>query len=302
MPIADEELSTNARILRDRMASGKFLVTAELESPRNASAANVRRQSKAFAGHVDAIDCTDNSGAIARMNPVAAAALAVQSGGTTLIQLTCRDRNRIALQSELLGAAAVGAAGVVCITGDSPGAGNHPNAAGVYDLDSTALIAAVRAMRAGHFLSGDPLEPAIDLVAGCVENPADGDASVDRLRRKVEAGAEFVQTQITFDVAQFAAWMRGVREAGLHQRLHILAGVAPLRRLSIARRLEMQAPGVVVPAEISGRLELANDAEAEGVAIAAETIRQLRDIEGVAGVHLLTFGWPDGVRRVVEQI
>jgi methylenetetrahydrofolate reductase (NADPH) len=293
---------TAATRFRKQLRSGRFLITAELESPRNSSAENGRRQSLALTGPVDAIDCTDNSGAVARMNPVAAAAIAIQSGATTLVQLTCRDRNRIALQSELLGAAAVGAAGVVCITGDPPSAGNHPNAAAVYDLDSASLIATIRVMADGRFLSGDPLEPPIDLVAGCVENPADGDASIERLIRKADLGAEFVQTQITFDVEQFAAWMLGVREAGLHERLRILAGVAPLRRLSIARRLTLQAPGVVVPGEVLQRLEHAADAEAEGVAAAVETIRRLRDIEGVAGVHLLTFGWADGVRRVVEQL
>jgi methylenetetrahydrofolate reductase (NADPH) len=288
--------------LREQLRSQRFLITAELESPRNASAANVRRQSKAFAGLVDAIDCTDNSGAIARMNPVAAAAIAAQSGAITLIQLTGRDRNRIALQSELLGAAAVGAAGVVCITGDPPGTGNHPAASSVYDLDSVALVAAVRAMAGGHFLSGDPLEPPIDLVAGCVENPAGGDASIERLGRKAAAGAEFVQTQITFDSGVFGEWMRRVRDAGLHERLRILAGVAPLRRLSIARRLATQAPGVVVPAEVLDRLEQADNPESEGVAIAAEIVGDLRSIEGVAGVHLLTFGWAEGVRQVVERI
>jgi methylenetetrahydrofolate reductase (NADPH) len=296
------ESHSPAQYLRELLASGRFLTTAEIESPRNASAANVRRQARAFTGLVDAIDCTDNSGAIARMNPVAAAAIAVQSGVSTLIQLTCRDRNRIALQSELLGAAAVGASGVVCITGDPPSAGNHPNAAAVYDLDSTTLIAAVRGMAGGRFLSGDSLEPPVDLVPGCVENPAGGDASVERLLRKAEAGAEFVQTQITFDIARFDLWMRRVREAGLHRRLRVLAGVAPLRRFGIALRLARQAPGVEVPESVLRRMGQAGDAESEGVAIAAEIVRAVRGIDGVAGVHLLTFGWAGGVRRVVEQI
>jgi methylenetetrahydrofolate reductase (NADPH) len=292
--------ATAAQRFRETLISGRFILTAELESPRSASATNVRRQARAFAGCVDALDCTDNSGAVARMNPVAAAAIAAGSGVTTLIQLTCRDRNRIALQSELLGAVAVGAAGVVCITGDPPSAGNHPNAKAVYDLDSTGLIGVVRGMRIGQFMSGDPLDPPADLVAGCVENPADAAESVARLAAKVDAGAEFVQTQITFDLEQLSAWMQAVRSAGLHSRLRILAGIAPLRRLSIAKRLATQAPGVVVPKWVLQRMEAAVDAEAEGVAIAAETLRAVRQIEGIAGAHLLTFGWADGVRRVFE--
>lgn len=292
---------TPAQRFREALNSGRFLITAELESPRSASAANVRRQVRAFAGVVDALDCTDNSGAVSRMNPVAAAAIAKEFGVGTLIQLTCRDRNRIALQSELLGAAALGAAGAVCITGDPPSAGNHPDAAGVYDLDSTELIAVVHGMRSGRFMSGDPLEPPVDLVAGCVENPAGADDSIARLAAKADAGAEFVQTQIVFDLERFAVWMQAVRAAGLHTRLRILAGIAPLRRLSIAKRLSTQAPGVIVPQLVLQRMESADDAEAEGIAIAAEILNAVRQIDGVAGAHLLTFGWADGVRRVLEQ-
>jgi methylenetetrahydrofolate reductase (NADPH) len=302
MTDAEALLRSPAHRLRETLNSGRFLVTAELESPRSASAANVRRQARAFAGLVDALDCTDNSGAAARMNPVAAAAIAAGSGMNTLIQLTCRDRNRIALQAELLGATAVGAAGVVCITGDPPGAGNHPAAMGVYDLDSTALIAAVRAMSAGRFMSGDELIPPVDLVTGCVENPADRDHSVDRLAAKAESGAEFVQTQITFDLDRFADWMDKIRTAGLHRKLRVLAGIAPLRRLSIARRLSTQAPGVVVPGWVLRRMEAAADPESEGVAIAAEIMSAVRQIEGVAGVHLLTFGWADGVHRLLDAL
>ncbi|HTE85064.1 MAG TPA: methylenetetrahydrofolate reductase [Dehalococcoidia bacterium] len=297
--------ATPAHQFRETLNSGRFLLTAELESPRSASAANVRRQAHAFVGLVDALDCTDNSGAIARMHPVAAALIASawgasETGLSTLIQLTCRDRNRIALQSEILGAAAAGVAGVVCITGDPPDTGNHPDAMGVYDLTSVELIAAVTGMRAGRFMSGDSLDPPIDLVVGCVENPAGAENSIARLAAKADAGAEFVQTQIIFDVDVFARWMALLRSAGLHERIRVLAGIAPLRRLSIVRRLSSRAPGVLLPQAVLQRLERAADAETEGVAIAAETLRAVRQIAGVAGAHLLTFGWAEGVRRVLE--
>jgi methylenetetrahydrofolate reductase (NADPH) len=195
----------------------------------------------------------------------------------------------------------VGVAGVVCITGDAPALGNHPDAAAVFDLESVGLIAAARGFAQGRFISGDALEPAVDLVPGCVENPADGERSVERLVAKAEAGAEFVQTQMVFDAAEFGHWMELVRSAGLNRRLRVLAGIAPLRRQSIAWRLSRQAPGTAVPDWIIKRLEGASDPEAEGVTVAAETLRAIRSIDGVGGVHLLTFGWAGGARRVLEQ-
>jgi methylenetetrahydrofolate reductase (NADPH) len=284
---------------RAALQSHRWLVTAELECPRNASAAKVERQACACVGLVDAVDCTDNSAALVRMSPVAAAAIAARAGVTALVQLTCRDRNRIALQSEILGAAALGVAGVVCITGDPPAAGSHPDAAGVYDLDSAGLLGAVRAMAEGRFASGARLRPPVDLVRGCVENPADGAASVARLAAKADAGAEFVQTQICFDVDQLAGWLRLLRAEGLERRLRVLAGVAPIRRPAIARFLATRVAGVRVPERVLARLAGAEDVEAEGVRIAAEIVRDLHGVDGLAGVHLLTFGWAEGVRRVL---
>jgi methylenetetrahydrofolate reductase (NADPH) len=291
-----------AQRFREVLTSKRFVVTAELECPRNASAANVERQARDCAGLVDAVDCTDNSAATVRMSPVAAAAIAARSGVPALIQLTCRDRNRIGLQSDLLGAAALGAAGVVCITGDPPSAGNHPDAAAVYDLDSTALIRVVSGLRSGQFASGEPSQPPVDLVAGCVENPADGVAAVRRLSAKVEAGAEFVQTQITFDLSRLDTWLRLIRSEGLEGRARVLVGIAPVRHLAVARFLATRVQGVELPDQLIARLEHADDAEAEGIQVAAELVRAVRGLEGIGGVHLLTFGWPAGVRRVLEAV
>jgi methylenetetrahydrofolate reductase (NADPH) len=279
--------------------SGRFLLTAELECPRGASAANVTRQARAYGRLVDAVNCTDNSAAVARMSPVAAAAIVARSGATPLVQLTCRDRNRLALQSEVLGAAAVGAAGIVCMWGDPPETGNHPEAKGVYDLTTLDLIRAVRTLCDGHFLSGDRVFSPPHLLIGAVITPEDSEASVRNLASKVDAGAVFVQTQIGFDLAVFDAWMLRVRAAGLHRRVRILAGVAPIRRLSVARYLADDVPGVTVPDTVIRRLEDAADPETEGVAIAAERLRAVSRIEGVAGAHIMTFGWVDGVERVL---
>jgi len=291
---------TAAHRLRQAFAPGRFIVTCELECPRNASAENVARQARGYAPYVDAVNCTDNSAAIVRMSPVAAAAIVARTGLVPLVQLTCRDRNRIALQSDVLGAAAVGAAGIVCMTGDPPGTGNHPDAKAVFDITSLELMRAVRGLREGHFMSGDPVRPAPDLIVGAVENPAEGERAVARLAAKIEAGAELVQTQITFDVEVFARWMEQVRAAGLHERVSILAGIAPVRRASIARYLHAHVPGVSVPAPILSRLESAADPPSEGVRVAVEVVQAVRAIPGVAGVHLMTFGWVEGVTRVVE--
>jgi methylenetetrahydrofolate reductase (NADPH) len=291
---------TAAARLRAVLAAGRFVVTCELECPRNASAANVERQARGYAPYVDAVNCTDNSAAIVRMSPVAAAAIVARTGLIPLVQLTCRDRNRIALQSDILGAVAVGAAGIVAMTGDPPGTGNHPDAKTVFDITSLELMRVARGLREGHFMSGDPVRPAPDLLVGGVENPAEGERSVSRLAAKVEAGAELIQTQITFDVEAFARWMEQVRAAGLHERVRILAGIAPVRRPSIARYLHEHVPGISVPAPTLARLESAANPEAEGVRVAAEVLAAVRGIPGVAGVHLMTFGWVEGVARVVQ--
>ena len=291
---------TAAARLRQVFASGRFLLTAELECPRSASAANVARQANGYAPWVDAVNCTDNSAARVRMSPVAAAAIAARSGVVPLVQLTCRDRNRLTLQSDVLGAAAVGAGGIVGMTGDPPGTGEYPEAKAMFDINSLELMAAVRGLCDGSFLSGEPVRVPPDLLVGGVENPADGQRSVARLAAKADAGMEFVQTQMTFDIEAFAAWMEVVRGAGLHKRVRILAGVAPVRRLSIAHYVREHVPGVTMPDAVLGRLEGAADPEAEGVRIAAEVLRAVRAIPGVAGAHIMTFGWVDSVRRVIE--
>ncbi|MGH2585674.1 MAG: methylenetetrahydrofolate reductase [Dehalococcoidia bacterium] len=298
--VTDQAPASAAARLREAFASGRFVFTAELDSPSHASTTQIERQARGYAPYVDAINCTDNAGAVVRISPVAAAAIVARTGLAPLVQLTCRDRNRIALQSDALGAAAVGAAGVVCMTGDPPGTGNQPDAKEVFDLTSAELMAAVRGLCEGRFLSGDPVTKPPDLLVGAVENPAEGERSIGRLAAKVDAGVEFVQTQITFDAAAFAGWMELVRAAGLHERVRILAGIATVRRPSTARYLHEHIPGVTVPDATLTRLESAEDPEAEGVRVAAELLQTIRAIPGVAGAHLMTFGWVGGVERVLR--
>lgn len=285
----------------ETLESGRFVLTAEMECPRGASVSAVARQARAYTGVVDAVNCTDNSAAVVRMSPVAAAAITARNGLTPLVQLTCRDRNRIALQSDILGAAAVGAAAIICMTGDPPETGNQPDAKPVFDLSSIELIRAVCRLNEGAILSGDRLSSAPSILAGAVATPEDSEAAVENLRAKIEAGASLIQTQIGYDLEVIEAWLRRVRRAGLHERAAILIGVAPPRRLSIARHLHENVPGVSIPERIFKRLEGAADVEAEGVAIAAELLRELAGLDGVRGAHIMTFGWREGVARVVEQ-
>jgi len=301
-PATHAATRTAAARLREAFSANRFVITAELDSPSDASPAHLERQARAFAAYVDAVNCTDNSAAKVRMCPVAAAALVARAGLLPLVQLTCRDRNRIALQSDALGAAAVGAAGVVCMTGDPPGVGNHPEAKAVLDLNTIELMRAVRGLDQGHFISGDRIARPPDLLVGGVENPADGERSLPRLAAKIEAGAEFVQTQITLDAEAFARWIELLRGAGLADRVRILAGVAVVRRPSTAHHLNDHVPGVTVPQRVFDRLEQADDPAEAGVQIAAELVRELRTIPGVDGVHLMSFAWNDGVRRVVDAI
>ncbi len=288
-----------AEQLAGALAPGRFALLAELECPRNASAANVERQAAALAPYADAVVCTDNSAAVARMSPVAAAALVARMGVLPLVQLTCRDRNRLALQSELLGAAAVGAAGVICLTGDPPETGNHPQARAVDDLTVVELLRAARELRAGHFLSGDATRPAPALLLGCAVNPGEGGYAVERLAAKVAAGAELAVTQMVFDVAAFARWMEEVRATGLHREARIFASVAVIGGLG-ALRFIGQVPGVTLPVATAEALRTATDPEAAGIGLAAALLRDLRDVPGVAGIQLLTFGRPERAARVIE--
>lgn len=293
---------TPATRLGEVIRSGRFVLTAELESPHNASAASVERQARALGPYVDAVNCTDNAAAIVRMSPVAVASIVARTGLAPLVQLTTRDRNRITLQSEALGAAAVGAAGIVCMTGDPPGTGDHPDAKAVFDITSVELMAAIKGLTEGHFMSGGSIDRPPSLLVGCVENPAEGERSIPRFTAKINAGVELVQTQIVFDVEAFASWMELVRAAGLHERARILAGIAVMRRPRTAHYLNDNVPGVHVSEAILARLDNATNAEEEGVTVAAEILRAVRDIPGVAGAHLFGFGWIDGVRRLVDTV
>ena len=286
------------RVLR----AGQFAVTAELGPPKHADAAVIRRKAEILRGACDAINITDNQIAIVRMSPIAVGAILISLGLEPVVQFTCRDRNRLALQSDLLGAAALGIRTILALTGDYQTFGNHPEAKGVWDLDSVQLVQLAKRMRdAQEFANGESLTGAAPgFFIGAVENPC-GDPHefrAPRLAKKVQAGADFCQTQAIYDVSRFAAWMQQARDLGLSERCAILAGVTPLRSARGARHINENVPGLHVPEPIIQRLDQARTRQGrqrEGIRIAVETIQQLRDVPGVAGVHLMPVHWERSV-------
>ena len=290
--------------LRRTLESGQFAVTAEIGPPRSADAEPVRRKAALLRDWVDAVNITDNQSAAVRLSSLAGSITALAAGVEPIMQLTCRDRNRIALQSELLSAAAMGVPNVLLMTGDHPRHGDHADAKPVFDLDSLELLRVARTMRdEGRLMSGRQLRPPPGWLIGAVDNPsADAGAGAARLGQKVEAGAQFVQTQFVFDTAAFAAWMSRVRDLGLHERCHVLAGVGPVRSLRALAHLRA-VPGVRIPDEVAGRLAAAGPDRVaqESLRLCAETIGALRQIPGVAGIHVMAVGnegsIPDILRR-----
>jgi methylenetetrahydrofolate reductase (NADPH) len=291
--------------LRQVLGAGRFAVTAEISPPRGADTGPVRRKATLLRGWVDAVNITDNASAMVRLSSWAGSLAALAAGVEPIMQLTCRDRNRIALQSDLLSAAAVGIPNVLLMTGDHPRFGDHADAVGVFDLDGTALLRVARAMRDERkLMSGRPLDPAPGWLLGAVASPAGpAAASVARLAAKVEAGAEFVQTQFVFDVPEFTAWLARAGDLGLLERCHILAGVGPVSSLRALSRLQEGLPGVVVPAGVERRLRgiPADKMAAEGRLLAAETIAQLKETPGLAGVHVMAIGDEGSIPGILRQ-
>jgi methylenetetrahydrofolate reductase (NADPH) len=291
--------------LRSRLDSGRFAVTAEISPPRGADPAAIRHKAARLRGWVDAVNITDNAGAHVRLASWAGSLLAAGAGVEPVMQVTCRDRNRLALQSDLLGAAALGIPNVLLMTGDHPKFGDHPDARPVFDLDGTGLIEAARTMREeGVLLSGRRLSVRPGWLIGAVENPfappAGQRAAIFGTR--VAAGAEFVQTQFVFDVAAFGRWMTEVRDLGLDQRCRILAGVGPVRSLRALGHLR-SLPGVHIPAEVEHRLSAVPPGRVaeEGLAMCAEIIEQVRQIPGVSGVHVMAPGYEHALPALLER-
>ncbi|MCP4608463.1 MAG: methylenetetrahydrofolate reductase [Planctomycetes bacterium] len=287
------------------LTAGEFAVTAELGPPQNANPEAVKKKAQHCLGNVEGANVTDNQTAIVRMSSIAAAAIAISCGVEPVVQMVCRDRNRIAMQSDILGAAALGVKNLLCLSGDHQIFGNHPQAANVFDIDSVQLIAMVKRMRdEKQFISGDPIkEHEPRLFIGAVENPfADPfEFRVARLAKKINAGADFIQTQCVFDLDKFSRWMELVVKEGLHKKIYILAGLTPVRSHRALKYMKSEVAGMSIPDELITRMESAEDAKEEGIKICLEMIEKIKNIEGVAGIHLMPIGWESITPVILER-
>jgi 5,10-methylenetetrahydrofolate reductase len=287
------------RLLHQRV----FAVTAEVVPPRSADPDAVRTQARGLVGYADAVNVTDNPTSSAHMSSQAGSALVAAAGLEPVIQLTCRDRNRIGLTSDLLGSWALGARNVLCLTGDPPTVGDHPDAKQVFDLTVLELIRLAADLRGeGRLLSGAVIDPPPRYFIGVADVPLANGYGFDRLEQKAEAGADFVQTQIVFDIDAFEGWAAEASSRGIFDRMFVLAGVAVPTGLRGALYMRDHLPGVVVPDRVIRLLEEADqDAEAEGVRLATEVVARLKAIEGIAGIHVMGLGRMDPVRKVIRS-
>ncbi|MFW6150755.1 MAG: methylenetetrahydrofolate reductase [Chloroflexota bacterium] len=286
------------------LEAGHFAVTAELGPPRSADAEVIRRKARLLKGNVDAFNVTDGQTAMVRMASWAGNLIGRQEGLDGIVQMTCRDRNRVALQMDILGVAALGVNNILCLTGDHITFGDHPEAKGVFDLDSIQFLQIVRQMRdEGKVYSGNEIEVPPRLFIGAAANPfADPfEFRVARLAKKVAAGADFIQTQIVYNVDKFAEWMKRVRDRGLDRQTKILAGVAPIRSVGAARYMKNKVPGMDVPDEVIERLRGVprEQVSAEGIKVCVDIVNRIQEIEGVAGIHIMAIEWEDAVPEIV---
>ena len=286
------------------ISSGQFAVTGELGPPKSADVSMIKEHGETMRDYVDAFNITDNQTAIVRTSSIGVAGVLLQMGLEPVVQMTVRDRNRIALQGDLLGAVAMGVKNVLCLSGDHQMFGNEPASKGVYDIDSMQLLKAFKDIRdEGKFIGGDDVEAPLSVYLGAVANPfADPfEYRVDRLEKKIAAGASFIQTQCIFDLERFKRWMELVRERGLHKKVAILGGVTPIKSLGAARYMKNFVSGITIPDELIERMKGAEKKKEEGLKIAIETIKQLKEIEGVAGVQVRAIAWEEVVPEIVER-
>jgi methylenetetrahydrofolate reductase (NADPH) len=287
------------------LTGGNFVVTAELGPPKGASAEDIIAKVHLLRGYVDAANITDNQTAVVRMSSIAAGAMLVREGLEPIIQMVTRDRNRIAIQSDALGAAALGIKNCLCLTGDHPKLGNHPKAKSVFDIDSIQLIQMLRNLRDQKvFDNGEKVEKVeCRFFLGAAWSPLSDPQPIRpvRLAKKIAAGADFIQTQAVFDVKAFEDKMKLIRERDLHKKTHILAGIIPAKSLGMVRYMREYVPGVVVPDWVVSRMEGAKDKKREGIEIAVEIINELRQIEGICGIHIMAVNWEEAVPEVTEK-
>jgi methylenetetrahydrofolate reductase (NADPH) len=288
------------------LAAGHFAFTGELGPPRGCNVEEVRKKAAFLKGNVDSVNITDNQTAVVRMASWAASIIAMEEGLEPNFQMVCRDRNRLAMQADILGASALGVRNILCLSGDHQSFGDHPTAMGVYDIDSMQLINMVKKMRdEGKFLSGAELDDPPKMFIGAASNPfaEPYEWRVHRLAKKISAGVDFIQTQCIYNMDRFREFMKKAVDMGLTEKCSILAGVTPLKSVGMARYMANSVPGMDVPDELIDRVKAAPKGKKadEGIKIAIEQIEEFKEMEGVAGVHLMAIEWEHRVPEIAEM-
>ncbi|MFH2120019.1 MAG: methylenetetrahydrofolate reductase [Pseudomonadota bacterium] len=285
--------------------NGHFAVTSELGPPKGNDVGVIKRKVDFLRGFVDAVNITDNQTAIVRMSSIAASAFVIQMGMEPVMQMVTRDRNRIAMQSDLFGATALGIKNIVCLTGDHHTFGNQVNAKNVHDLDSVQLINMVKMMRDEKTLMGgeEKIEGDINMFIGGAANPFADPFEFRALRtaKKAAAGVDFIQTQCIYDMERFKEWMKMIRDLGVHEKVHIMAGITPLKSAGMARYMAKNVAGITIPEAIIDRMAKAAKGSEEGIKICVEQIQEVKEIEGVHGVHIMAIEWEQMISKITEM-
>jgi methylenetetrahydrofolate reductase (NADPH) len=285
--------------------NGHFAVTAELGPPKNNDVSVIQRKVDFLRGYVDAVNVTDNQTAIVRMSSIATSSFVIQMGMEPVMQMVTRDRNRIAMQSDLFGATALGIKNIVCLTGDHHTFGNQVNAKNVHDLDSVQLINMVKTMRDEKTLMGgeEKIEGDVNMFIGGAANPFADPFEFRALRtaKKAAAGVDFIQTQCIYDMERFKEWMKMIRDLGVHEKVHIMAGITPLKSAGMARYMAKNVAGITIPDAIIDRMAKAAKGSEEGIKICVEQIQEVKEIEGVHGVHIMAIEWEQMISKITEM-
>ncbi len=293
--------------LKRVLEKGYFALTGELSPPRGADKENVVKKANYLKGIVDAVNITDNPTGVVRMASWAASLICLEQGVEPVFQMVCRDRNRLAIQSNVIGAYSLGIRNILCLSGDHIRFGDHPFAKSVFDIDSTQLIMTMKKLRDEEkFLSNAPLKVAPkELFIGCATNPFTNplDLTILRFKKKLMAGAQFVQTQAIFNMRRTKEWIKILNEEGLTEKIYVLAGVIPLKSVKMAMYMKNKVPGMDIPDELIKRINLPNkkDQEKEGLKITYEIIEELRNTKGISGIHLMAVGWEHRVEEIAEE-
>ncbi len=290
--------------LKEKIESNQFVFCGEIGPPQSCDGDVIRDKSKYFKGYVDAVNITDNQTAIARLSSIASAKILLDEGVEPIIQMTCRDRNRLAIQSDFLGAAALGIRNVLCLTGDYQKFGDQPEARGVFDLDSVQLVATVANMNKGFLLSGYEMKRKTEFLIGAAANPfaEPFEMRLIRLYKKIEAGAHFIQTQPVFDLEIFTRWMDRIVQMGLQEKAAIFAGVMPVRSVKALLHMKVEVPGVKINDDYICRMKDSRDPKEEGVKMAVELIQALKKIKGVRGIHLMPVMWESITPTIIQDV